>query len=455
MPTINFLISDNIFPLAQLPKYNGTSQSIKIDDFIKYYKNTRSNIKIKNDQITAILAVTCAKIFEIELSIILPTTEDATNWNKIEINYESPKPLTATDKKLKKLLDAADKLGFYHSKPLNTLSNVQFCPEPDNQTQGEHGFTANQLSDATAKISISGGTNADSAFYACLITRINGSSIAEHLVNDRDDSQQIQQFFQQVISKPTFKQLQDKLTQAFGKTASCVESLHVMDKQILLPVFDGENDYIAITPIINPVVFAASAKEWFYVKNQSNQFKNISLGGSNPSNAGTATGEVAGQNSRFQMKFPKQSKKQARRYLFMLNKTGRFLWYKDTQDDVEKQLAGYENSKLPNKTRERHLEIAVDMAINSMMQQVHSIQQHYENADESDKKQLIAETKLIYQAVLFNNIKLDKDEKYAPFYEALKSSFKKLPKFGEKIHDKIVDEIWLQFEQKITLGGGF
>ncbi|MCK5536693.1 MAG: hypothetical protein KAI79_07690, partial [Bacteroidales bacterium] len=322
--------------------------------------------------------------------------------------------------------------------------------------QGEYGFTANQLSDATAKISISGGTNADSAFYACLITRINGLCIAEHLINKRDDSQRIQQFFQKIISKPIFEQLQNKLQQALSKTASSVESLHVMDKQILLPVFDGENEYIAITPIINPIVFAASAKEWFYVKEQSTPFKNISLGGSNPSNAGTATGEVAGQNSRFQMQFPKQSKKQAKRYLFMLNKTDRFLWYKDLQDGIEKQLSGYKNSELPNKTKERHLEIAVNMAIDNITQQVHSIQQYYENADEVEKKQLITDTELIYQAVLFNNIKCDKDEKYDPFYQALKESFKKLsPQFGEHIHDEIVREIRRQFENKITLGGGF
>ncbi|MBE9561615.1 MAG: hypothetical protein IMF12_01955, partial [Proteobacteria bacterium] len=413
-----------------------------------------SNIKVKNNQILAILNVICAKIFKIESTLTLLVDEDAKEWNHIEIEYSSSQVIDVADKDIKKLLDAADKLGFYHSKPFNTLSNVQFCSDPNYQAQGEYGFTANQLSDKTAKISISGGTNADSAFYACLIIRINSLCIAEHLINERDDSKQIQQFFQQVISKPIFKQLQDKLKQALCKTASSVESLHVMDKQILLPIFDGENEYIAITPIINPVVFAASAKEWFYVKGQSTRFKNISLGGSNPSNAGTATGEVAGQNSRFQMQFPKQSKKQARRYLFMLNKTGRFLW-KYLQDDIEKQLAGYENSLLPNEVTKRHLKIAVDIAIDSMMQQVHSIQQYYDNTDEIEQKQLITDTKLIYQAVLFNNIKLDKDEKYEPFYQALKSSFKALPKFGDHIHDEIVREIKRQFENKITLGGGF
>ncbi|MFK5969547.1 MAG: hypothetical protein QM487_05430 [Candidatus Marithrix sp.] len=455
MPTIKFSTSDNIFPTGLIPKCNGKQQSLKVDDFIKVCKNTRRNIEVKNNQILAILNIICAKIFEIESTVTLLIDEDAKEWSYIEVEYPNSQIINVADKDIKKLLDAADKLGFYHSKPFNTLSNVQFCVDPDYQAQGEYGFTANQLSDVTAKISISGGTNADSAFYACLIIRINGLCIAEHLISDRDDSHQIQQFFQQVISKPTFKQLQDKLTQALSKTASSVESLHVMDKQILLPIFDGENEYIAITPIINPVVFAASAKEWFYVKNQSTRFKNISLGGSNPSNAGTATGEVAGQNSRFQMKFPKQSKKQARSYLFMLNKTGRFLWYTDQQGDIEKQLAGYENTKLPNKTKERHLEIAVDMAIDIMLQQVHSIQQYYKNADEIEQEKLITETKLIYQAVLFNNIKLDKDEKYPPFYQALKASFNKLPKFGEHIHDKIVQKIRRQFESKITLGGGF
>lgn len=455
-----------LLPPAQLTanKNNGkqTHKALKIDEFIKIYKNTRYLLNNLNaNQIDSAIAIICAKIFNIDLSISLQATETEENWSQFQIQYTSPQRLAETDKACQKLLDACDKIGYYHSKPFNTLSNVQFCPDPDYQPQGDYGFTANQLDDKTATLSISGGTNADSAFYAVLITRLNGLSIAEHLIGNNPDSQQIQAFFTAVLNDSVFTPLQHKLKHALNKTAASIDQLHIMDKQVLLPVFDGEQDYIAITPIINPVVFAASAKECFYVKEQISNFQAVALGGSNPSNAGTALGEVAGQNPRYRMSFPQPSQHNISRFFYSLHKTGCYIWDKATQQKIKAKLKVHDHlDVLSNQERKQHLLDIVTLAIDTMLEQVMAIQQYYQSIDTAAQQKLIQNSKTDYHPVLFNihpdeDHEMDKEAQYEPFYQALKQSFiRYIYKEENNIFEPLASTIRTEFKRRITQGGG-
>ena len=451
----NYLLTLNDFPefigSLSLPIFNPkkTSLSLKADDLIKQFKNTRHNLVIENEAVLQVcLIILCSKILLLKPKIIV--NSDGEQWSQLQLECENITALNAL--KTKKLLNAGEKLGFYHSKPFNTLSSHQFCVDADYIADAEVGFTASQLSNTTAKLSVSGGSNSDSAFYALLISRVNFISIAEHLITDSVFSVQIQQFFQQFITPVDLKILQSNIKNTLNKTADSIDTLHIMDKQVLLPVFDGDNDYISITPIINPTVLSASGKEWFYVKGQSTRFMNIPLGGANPSNAGTAVGENSGQNSRFQQTFPQIKLSQVQRIITALNYKN-LLWSKQRkQKNSDKLTMALDSEVIPNQNKKKLLRSVISYSINDLSNKIHSIHYFLSQLDEIEYDKTMARLSSKYRALFIKDA--DKDSlKQAHQYllSTLKNNLK--DKGQDELDKTISDETNRQFAIQQRNGG--
>ena len=448
----NYSLTLDHFPESisslSLPTFNPkkTHLTLKADDLIKAFKNTRHNLVIKNDEVLQIcLLILCSKITDLKPTITL--NSDGKHWSELVLVCENMVKLNKA--KTTKLLNSADKLGHYHSKPLNTLSSHQFCANKNSQIDTHIGFTANQLSNATAQLSVSGGSNSDSAFYALLISRINHLSIAEHLVAEGEIAKQIQQFFQQFLEPVDLKILQTNIKNTLDKTADSIDSLHVMDKQILLPVFEGENEYISITPIINPTVLSASAKEWFYVKGQSTRFINIPLGGANPSNAGTAVGENSGKNARFQQVFPYTKPTQVQRTIIGLN-YGNLLWSKQQKQEVADKLKiALDDKKLPNQKKKALLHSVIAQLVKELSDRIHSIHYLLSQLDDKEYHTTLARISSKYRALFIADTdKETRNKAYEYLSETLKKSLS-----VSGLNKIIADEINQQFDTQQRNGG--
>ena len=429
-----------------------TQKIIKLDEIRKQLKKIRTNIAIADSDtqaLSCLLAIIVSALIDTDLQVAVAAQKGATAWQTftIDATLEEIEPLNA--KVCQRLIQSASCLGHFHSKPFNTLSAVQFCRDKKYSANGALGFTENQLSDNTANLSISGGSNAFSAFYAILITRINQLSIAEHLVQDTVIAQQIQTFFKRFLAEKDLIALQETITTSLTKTAAAIDTLHVMDKQITLaiPSNNGECGYINITPIINPTVFAATSRSIFYVKNQSVRFSNISLGGTNPSNAGTAVGEVAGQNSRLQLTFPSIKKEAVKQILFSLNKQGCLWWSKAFKKQISDYLLQYaQNTEMPNARKSTLLENVVNKMLASLIEQIEKI-------------------RLYLHAIAPENYPLHINKPYADFFmdaannaiwlETLIASFQRIEKIKTTIdHEAVIREIKQQFNEQIHHKGG-
>jgi hypothetical protein len=444
-------------PFAKNKLSRDTEKAIKLIDVRKQLKKIRTNISIGTDQVEhlhLLLALIVSGLIKVSIELSVFAEKGAKQWQqfKLSVNFSQ---LTRLEKKHRKLLiKAADNVGHFHSKPMNTLSSIQFCRDPDYKATGEFGFTENQVDNQTASLSISGGGNQFSVFYAILITRINRLSVAEHLIQHDRLAIEIQCFFKRLLGEDDLAELQQHLQRALNKTASDIgDGLHIMDKQITLPIYNENNAcrYINITPIINPTVFATTNSSIFYVKNQSVRFINIELGGTNPSNAGTAVGEVAGQNSRLQMSFPVSNKSYAQQIIASLNYKGCFFWTTSFKNKIINSLLSYENNpySLSNHKKRSLLHNSVEKMIKNIQEQFNEIELHRESLSEEKKKELLIEKYNYF-------FKADKitPKDYIVWQKTLIKTLQSIGKLKIEFNP-IIKEIKDQFEQQIYTKGGF
>lgn len=430
-----------------------TEKAIKVAEVRKQLKKIRTHLVFETDKrqhLSSLLALIVSDLIDFPLELSVSAKEGAVQWEQLTISADLLQIQPLEEAKAARLIQAADNLGHFHSKPLNTLSSVQFCRDPEFSASGEFGLTENQLEN-TATLSISGGSNAFSVYYAILITRINGLAIAEHLIQTTPLGQDIQQFFKRFLSGETLTALQQGITTALSKTAQGLDALHVMDKQITLPIpNDNGCEYLNITPIINPTVFAATSRSLFYVKNQSVVFMNVELGGTNPSNAGTAVGEVAGQNARLKMAFPVMKTDYVQKKLYRLNYQGCYFWRNSLKSKITQPLLQYEyNDKLPNDKKRDLLENAVRLMMDEMQQQLQEIGLYLASLS-TEQQQKVLDQKY---GALFND---KKSKGYQQVWlDALIKSVRRLPKLKENIDfQPVIREINQQFNHLIHHQGG-
>ncbi len=431
------------------------NKAIKVPEVRKQLKKIRTQLIVKEDErqhLSTLLALIVSGLIDFPIELSVSAKQGAEQWQQFKITTDLLKIQPLAAKKAERLIESAQNLGHFHSKPLNTLSSVQFCCDPEFSPSGDFGFTANQLKD-TALLSISGGSNAFSVYYAILVTRINDLSIAEQLLQTSALAVDIQRFFKRFMSDKVFTRLQQSIKTALNKTAKETDALHIMDKQITLPIAKNEAcDYINITPIINPTVFAATSRSIFYVKNQSVTFMNIELGGTNPSNAGTAVGEVAGQNLRLKMVFPViKTTETIQKKLYSLNYQERYFWTKGLKTQITQSLLQYEhNNELSNNKKRDLLSKVVQLMIEDMQQQWQQISLYLQPLSLEQQKELLGKK---YSA-FFNN-KQHKKEYQAICLEVLIKTLQSLPKLKENIEfQPVISEIKRQFETLIHHQGG-
>jgi hypothetical protein len=443
-------------PFAKNKLAKDTEKQIKPEEIRKQLKNIRTDLSIsaeEAEQLPLVLAIIVSSLVDTKVAVSFVAKKGAEQWETFIVSADIQKIEALADKDLQRLIQSANNLGHFHSKPLNTLSSVQFCRDKEYLATGEFGFTENQLDNKTASVSISGGSNAFSAFYAVLITRINGISIAEHLIDKTPSALIIQNFFKHFICNEEFSKLQAAIQQALSKTARDIgDSLHVMDKQIALPITNenGECGYINITPIINPTVFSATSRSLFYVKEQSVKFINVELGGSNSSNAGTAVGEVSGQNSRLKMSFPVQNINKVRRMMVSLNKQDCCLFSQALKNEISsKLLQSANNPDIPNDTKREMVENVALMAIDQLQQQRDEIRLYLQPLSEQQQQQILNKRYLKF----FTTKKITSEENEV-WQKAVIRSLERLPKLKDKIDFRpIIEEIKQQFKQRSTKGG--
>jgi len=429
-----------------------TEKAIKVDEARKQLKKIRTDLVIAETDIKSLkllLAIIVSAIVDSDIQLTVTAKKEAKAWQAFSINANLEKIEKLEKKTSERLIQSAENLGHFHSKPFNTLSSVQFCRDKNYSATGEFGFTENQLSHHYANLSISGGSNAFSAFYAILITRINQLSLAEHLVQKTAISLAIQQFFKRFLNKDEFALLQKAISQSLSKTAATIDTLHIMDKQITLPIpnINGQCDYINITPIINPTVFAATNRSIFYVKNQSVRFMNITLGGTNPSNAGTAVGEVAGQNSRLQLSFPTVKKDYAQQILFSLNKQGCYFWSREFKKQISDNLLQYTNNPdIPNDKKTIIIEKIVSSTLENIKNQIETIRIHLQSIDKEDYPKIMAKKYVDFFIT---------EESNDVWLKTLIYSFQSIKKIKNEIdYEPIIKEIKRQFNKQIHQHGG-
>jgi hypothetical protein len=453
---------------AYLPVFSKTAlrsdseKTIKIIEVRKQLKKIRTNLQLdhaKSDHLSLLLSMILSSIIDTEIKLSVSANKGATQWQQFNLSAQLEKIENLDEIASKRLIQSAENLGHFHSKPFNTLSSVQFCRDKAYLSTGEYGFTENQLDERTASVSISGGSNAYSAYYAILITRINHLSIAEHLIQDSKFSLQIQTFFKRCLDKDQLTQLQIGITNSLARTASDIgDELHIMDKQISLPKINtqGGCDYINITPIINPNVFAATNRSLFYIKGQSVQFMSIELGGSNPSNAGTAVGEVAGQNLRLKMAFPRPQVNQARRFLFSFNQRQCCFWSKSLKQQINANLLQCEiNLDISKENKRKILRKVVAIALQVLIDQIQSIIIYFESLSKESYQKAFELLDKQYQACFLSK----KSDKLCNeiLLKTLKSSFRQLKvmKSLELSEQELMWEIETQFKDQINNKGGF
>jgi len=432
-----------------------TEKQIKVAEVRKQFKKIRTNLSVSSDDTTSlylVLSIMVSSIVETKVKVSVIGLKGATQWEKFIIAADLKQITPLVETKLQRLIQSASHLGHYHSKPLNTLSSVQFCRDANFLATGAFGFTENQLDNNSACLSISGGSNAFSAFYTILISRINGISLAEHLIDTTVIACLIQQFFAYFMPPQAFSALQDALRQALTKTASDIgNALQVMDKQITLPIINANNEceYLNITPVINPTVFAATSRSLFYVKGQSVRFINIELGGSNPSNAGTAVGEVSGQNSRLQLSFPQQNIDYVERIIMSLNKWNTFFWPKQFKKQLSNNLLQHANNQdIPNDKKRRLLKTTVQLAIEKLQQQLHEISLYLHSLSKQAQKETLNKHYLDF--FISNRLTA---KHYIIWQDTLIYSIESLPNITID-YEPVIKEVKRQFKQ-IQHNGGF
>lgn len=441
-----------------------SEKQIKVAEIRKQFKKIRTNISVCIDHIGntgntnettplyLVLAIIVSSIVDTKVKVSVSALKGATQWETFSISADLKQMTPLAEIKLQRLIESASHVGHYHCKPFNTLSSVQFCRDPNYLATGEFGFTENQLDNNSACLSISGGSNAFSAFYTIFISRINGISIAEHLIDTTAIAGLIQQFFSYFIPHEALNTLKDALQQALTKTASDIgDALHVMDKQITLPIINANNEceYLNITPVTNPTVFAATSRSLFYVKGQSIRFMNIELGGSNPSNAGTAVGEVSGQNSRLQLSFPQQNIDYIEKILMSLKKQRCFFWPKQFKKQLRDNLLQYaNNSDIPNDKKRKLLKKTVQLAIEKLQQQLHEMSLYLHPLSEQAQKKMLNKQYLEF----FTSNKLT-PKHYIIWQDTLIYSIESLPNTTID-YEPVIKEIKRQFKQ-IQHNGGF
>jgi len=444
-------------PFAKNKLTKDTEKQIKPEEIRKQLKNIRTDLSIpaeETEQLSLLLAIIVSGIIDTKVTVLLSATKGAGQWEAFVISAEIQPIEALADKNLERLIQSASNLGHFHSKPLNTLSAVQFCRDQNYLATGEFGFTENQLDDKTASLSISGGSNAFSAFYAILITRINGLAIAEHLIDNTPIALIIQAFFNRFINSEELAKLQNEIQKALSKTARDMgDSLHVLDKQITLPIPNdkGECGYINVTPIINPTVFSATSRSLFYVKEQSVKFVNIELGGSNSSNAGTAVGEVSGQNSRLQMSFPVQNKKKIRQIIVSLNKQDCCLFSQALKNEISSGLLQHANNiDISNDKKRKIVKNIALMAIDQLQQQRHEIGLYLQTLSEQQQAQILNKKYLRF----FTTKKVSQEDNEV-WLKAVIRSVETLPKLKDKIDFRpIINAIKQQIKPQQQSKGG-
>jgi hypothetical protein len=454
-----FALSLYLPPFAKKTVSRDTEKVIKLAEVRKQLKKIRTDVWIETDEIAPLhllLALIVSGLMDASLELSVFAAKGARQWQQFKLSADLNQLTRVNEKQSERLIQAASHLGHFHSKPLNTLSSIQFCRDPNYSATGEFGFTENQRNNKTASLSISGGSNAFSVFYALLITRINGLSIAEHLIQQVAFSIKIQTFFKTLLSESDLARLQSNIRQALNKTASDLgDVLHVMDKQITLPIHNDNSvcDYLNITPIINPTLFAATSRSIFYIKDQSVRFINIELGGTNPSNAGTAVGEVAGQNARLQMSFPVSNRGYAQQIIASLNYKGCYFWAKQFKQDITYQLLHYENNpnKLPNNKKRSLLKHCVAKMMENIQEQLNEIDMYLQSLPEEQQNKVLVKK--------YNDFfEIDKASKktHAIWYDTLIYTLKSINKLSDTVEFKpLIKEIKQQFEQQVYTKGGF
>ena len=452
---------------AYLPVFNQKKstetieKTLKLEDIRKHLKKIQTHVLIDNDNkdaLDALLAIIVSRIVPIDVKVWVSAKANTTAWQCFTITANLNVTSDALPIDNKRLIQAAENIGHFHSKPLNTLSSVQFCNDSNFPSQSNAGFTADQLNHETAHLSISGGSNAFSAFYAILITRINRISMAEHLIGTSQIAQTIQLFFKKLLTLDDFQQLQHTLKKSLSKTANAIGHLHVMSKQIVLPITDDKHqqcNYIAITPIINPTVFAALNNKMFYIKNQSLRFMNIPLGGDNASNAGTAVGEVSGQNSRLKMVFPVTKTKIVKQRLVSLAKNNGFFWSPALKQKITNNLLAYEaNKAITNEKQKTLLKNTVQLMLIECIEQLHAITLYLQSLDPESYQQEINQLQPAHRH--FFNRKKNTEENHAVWLTTLKYSVQNLKKLEDEIDfSPVIREIEHQFADYRHQYGGF
>jgi hypothetical protein len=448
-------------PFAKNKLRRDTEKPLKIEEIRKQLKKIRTDISASAEdpiQLELLLAIIVSSIVEIELKVSVSAREGAMQWQTFIITADLKQIAPLADKKLQHLMQAADNLGHFHSKPFNTLSAIQFCRDENYSATGEFGFTENQLDNKTASLSISGGSNQFSAFYMILISRINRLTLAEHLIDDSAIALKIQQFFSYFMSQDALTSLQAALRRSLTRTAADIgDALHCMDKQITLPIVNANNEceYLNITPIINPTVFAATSRTLFYVKGQSVRFITVELGGANPSNAGTAVGEVAGQNSRLQLSFPQLNRDYVKQTITSLNRQQRCFWSKQLKKQLSDRLLQYaHNPKISQQKKRQILGETVKIAMETLQQQIHEIRLHLDSLTEAEQRNSLEQP---YLAFFIPNSHITKNQASnnpTLWLNALIRSFETLAN-TEIDYQPVIQEIKRQFKQKTHTEGGF
>jgi len=456
----NFAIDAYLPPFAKHKLSKDTQKAINTNEVRKQLKKIRTNIVItetkQSKHLSALLAIIVSSIVDIKIAIQVSAKKGAIRWESLSICTDFSAIAMLSKQLASRLVQSAENLGQFHSKPFNTLSSIQFCRDVEYSATGDYGFTENQLDNTTANLSISGGSNAFSAYYAILITRINRQSLAEQLTQNNTLALKIQEFFKQFIDKQSFIDLQKNIKTSLHKTASDIgDELHIMDKQIMLPQpnKNGGCDYINITPIINPTLFSASSNRIFYIKNQSVKFIQIPLGGTNPSNAGTAVGEVAGQNSRLQMTFPEPQTNKVQQYLLSFNQWRRCFWSKALKQQINSNLLQYRDNQDISKEQKRMLlKKVVAIAIEELLHQIQEIHLYLQSLNTTQYQ-----TTLEFLHKDYYQIFSPKKETTTPYdigLKTLKSSFRQLPIYLDFDESALILEIVKQFQNQIHHKGG-
>ena len=458
-----FAIDAYLPPFSKTALRSDSEKTIKIIEVRKQLKKIRTNLQLdhaKSDHLSLLLSMILSSIIDTDIKLSVSANKGATQWQQFSVSAQLEKIENLDEIASKRLIQSAENLGHFHSKPFNTLSSVQFCRDKAYLSTGEYGFTENQLDERTASVSISGGSNAYSPYYAILITRINHLSIAEHLIQDSEFSLQIQNFFKRCLDKDQLTQLQTGITNSLARTASDIgDELHIMDKQISLPKpnTQGGCDYINITPIINPNVFAATNRSIFYIKGQSVQFMSIELGGSNPSNAGTAVGEVAGQNLRLKMAFPRPQTNRAGQFLFSFNKRQCCFWSKAIKKQISDNLLQYSiNLDITEENKRTILSKVVTVALQILIDQVQSIHIYLESLSTEPYQKIFKQLDTPYQACFTKNQSNEECKNCNEILlKTLKSSFRQLKIMAEFDEKELMREIEIQFKHQVNNKGGF